>query len=63
MITIICILFFLAAWRLNRWANKLEQKRFEKFVDDVIEALKKESEKESEMYQQIIKERTINDND
>lgn len=52
MITI-CVLFFLAVWSLNRWVNKLEQKRFEKFVDAVVEALKKESE----TYQDIIKEK------
>ena len=50
---IICVLFFLAVWGLNRWANKLEQKRFEKFVNAVVEALKKESE----MYQDTIKEK------
>ena len=49
----ICILFCLAAWGLNRWANKLEEKRFEKFVDAVIEALKKESE----MYQDRIEQK------
>lgn len=53
MITI-CVSFFLAVWGLNRWANKLEQKRFEKFVDAVVDALKKESE----MYQDIINKRT-----
>lgn len=60
MITI-CVLFFLTTlwvvlWKIER---KLEQKRFDKWVDEVIEALKKESE----MYQQIIKERNKNDND
>ena len=55
MITI-GVLFFLTTLWVSCWKIEkiLEKRRFERFVDGVIEALKKENER----YEQIIKERT-----